>query len=339
MITVLLWLVALNTSSKQTWRYALPVVPLALLVSASLVVSLLESFSKLRGLRRLPICGVCLCGALQASELWSWRPYPELYFSPLSGGLAGAAARNHILPLTGHREALAFLLEQKRRGDERPRITVLGDAETQQYTLKNFFPERATALRFGDFPVWQSDYLMIFNGSGYPVDQARWGATLAIPPVFEYVHRGVTMLSVYRAAPYAGGEPINFAPDDFHLPNAVIGSVPGKAGRQIIVRQGSQTAGYVYFLDGLNLAPGLYRFEQDFELLDGAPLAGKDEFLRLEVPEVCSAGLALDALRVAGRQTLGVDCQIGAGTALFPRVFWSGSASFAAGEMRVTQLR
>ena len=187
--TAFIWILFLSTSSKQAWRYAIPVAP-QIYVFACLSLCALGRFIKTP---RLPFL-LLILGQVKAV----YRGYPnwDLYQSPFAPPPQLSYEIGAFHPRTGQVDALRFLLEQSEQRVKKIYVTVFGDGKTLTTEAERWFPERAKHLYLGYYREDLVDYVLV---QGHiKVKDARFEKYLASQPVYVARAKGVPLISIYE---------------------------------------------------------------------------------------------------------------------------------------------
>lgn len=187
--TALVWILFLSTSSKQAWRYALPVVP-QIYIIATLSLCALGRFIKTP---RLPFI-LLILGQFKA--VYRGYPHWDLYQSPFAPPPQLAYEIGAFHPRTGQVEALRFIAEQSRQRAKKMYVTVFGDGKTLTDEADRWLGERAHHLYFGYYREDRADYVLV-QGHIKVVD-ARFEKYLSHEPVYVARAKGVPFISIYE---------------------------------------------------------------------------------------------------------------------------------------------
>jgi hypothetical protein len=187
--TALVWILFLSVSSKQAWRYALPVAP-QIYIIATLALCALGRFIKTP---RLPFI-LLILGQFKA--VYRGYPHWDLYQSPFAPPPQLAYEIGAFHPRTGQVEALRFIAEQSRQRAKKIYVTVFGDGKTLTDEAERWLGERANHLYFGYYREDRADYVVV-QGHIKVVD-ARFEKHLSHEPVYVARAKGVPFISIYE---------------------------------------------------------------------------------------------------------------------------------------------
>ncbi len=208
-LAVTIWVIPLNTTSKQDFRYAIPIVPILYLCVSVGFFRLWRSLafyfarSQRPQLSRVTVFaspGLIMLAAL--GVVVSTYPHYNLHFSMISGGLKSAKEHQIKFPLAAHREALEFL--HRRAEAQRVEFNVLTVGEIPgalPHTYNAMYRDSAKFLKFpayfyptrydyivefGSYPQSLKDLVHMFRPSG------------GIREVFSTSWKGVELLRVHE---------------------------------------------------------------------------------------------------------------------------------------------
>lgn len=196
---VIIWTAMLSTSSKQAFRYLLPVYPLALSVAGW---SILQATLRLRsGARR----GL-LVGLFVPLLVWQGLSLPDaaLSVNPLSGSFAAAVDRGLTPVPAGYDRALRMAnAHASEHGDI---LEVLGDLELVQSEYARMFAPEERRLRISPFRGGLgAEWLLEFGGwSDAEHNDADFRSFSDRP--FERVYDSVVLSTLHRLRPQRVGE-------------------------------------------------------------------------------------------------------------------------------------
>lgn len=187
--TAFVWLLFLSNSSKQAWRYAIPVAP-QIYIIAVLSLCAVGRFIKTP---RLPFLLLVL-GQVKAV----YRGYPnwDLYQSPFAPPPQLSYEIGAFHPRTGQVDALRFLVEQSSQRRKKIYVTVFGDGKILTAEAERWFTERAKHLYFGYYREDRVDYVLVQGN--IKVRDARFEKYLSSDPVFVARAKGVPIISIYE---------------------------------------------------------------------------------------------------------------------------------------------
>lgn len=196
--TAFIWIIFLSTSSKQAWRYAVPVAPQIYIIASFTLCALGRAIDT----PRLPIA-LLLLG--QAKAFYRGYPNWDLYQSPLAPPAQLAYEIGVFHPRAPQVDALRFLGERQRESREKVQVTVFGDGKTLTAESERWLGESAPHIKFGYFREGIADYVLV-QGNIKVID-ANFQKYLTREPVYVARAKGVPVISIYDIAPSIGREP------------------------------------------------------------------------------------------------------------------------------------
>ena len=192
----IVWILFLSTSSKQAWRYAMPIVPqLCILASLSLC-----ALGRLVRAPRFPLAALLL---LQGIAVYNTYPKWDLYLSPLAPPAEVAFQIGAFNPRSGQVEALQFLTEESKKSVRSLRVTVFGDGTTLGKEAARWLGADSRRLKLGYYPESKADYILV-QGNIEPNDE-NLRPYLSQPPVYVSLAQGVPVARVYKVGHSATG--------------------------------------------------------------------------------------------------------------------------------------
>lgn len=316
-IVPLAFLAFLNTSNKQTWRYALPIVPLLYLMAAigyTRIIKLTAQAShKCAALISLLII-------FQLYNLCSWLPYQSIFFNSLGGGLAQAVAEKHLLPIQGQTEVLNYLTERSKIAKQTIYVNVIGDTSSLEYSAIIENLRLGWDLKLGFFEPSSSDYVVTFSEALSQETSPAWQEILRGKPDYLFQVKGVTMARVY-AVPLQSGPLKITARRTFHHTGDVIQD--HELHSILVARPNKDKAGHIMFNDGVRLKKGSYNMHINIGLNNHFDTKPNLQAVRVEFNKDCIKDfLASDILG----QRLDFTCNLATDTRIFPRIYWYGLA-------------
>jgi hypothetical protein len=207
--TAFVWILFLSSSSKQAWRYAIPVAP-QLYIVGTLTLCALGRFIKTP---RLPFV-LLILGQLKA--VYRGYPHWDLYQSLFAPSPQLSYEIGAFHPRTGQIEALRFFADQSRQRAKKIHVTVFGDGKTLTAEAERWLGERANHLFFGYYREDRADYVLV---QGHiKVTDSRFEKYLSKQPVYIAQAKGVPFISIYEvrheATPVATGEAPSSSSDE-----------------------------------------------------------------------------------------------------------------------------
>lgn len=193
-VVSLVWILFLSTSSKQAWRYALPVAPQIYIIACLSLCAIGRSIKS----PKVPLV-LLLLGQVKAV----YRAYPswDLYQSPFAPPPQVAAQLGIFHPRTGQREALLYLIaEAKKRGKE-VRVTVFGDGKLLARENSRWFGSDAHWVSFGYYREDKAQFLLVQGLSQVNDDVYR--RYLSEHPTFVSRVKDVAVATIWEVRPSA----------------------------------------------------------------------------------------------------------------------------------------
>lgn len=183
------WILFLSTSSKQAWRYALPVAP-QIYIIACLSLCAVGRFIKSP---RIPLILLVL-GQMKAV----YRAYPhwDLYQSPFAPPPQVASQIGLFHPRTGQLAALEYLISEAKKRGEKVQVTVFGDGKLLTQEASRWFGVDSRSVNLGYYREDKAEFLLI-QGTTKVTDIA-YAKYLSMTPVFVSQIKGVPVASVYQ---------------------------------------------------------------------------------------------------------------------------------------------
>jgi hypothetical protein len=207
--TGFVWILFLSTSSKQAWRYAIPVAP-QLYIIGTLTLCALGRFIETP---RLPFV-LLILGQLKA--VYRGYPHWDLYQSLFAPPPQLAYEIGAFHPRTGQVEALNFFADQSRQRAKKIYVTVFGDGKTLTTEADRWLGERANHLFFGYYREDRADYVLVQGN--LKVTDVRFERYLTKQPVYVAQAKGVPFISIYEvtheATPVITGEASSSSSDE-----------------------------------------------------------------------------------------------------------------------------
>lgn len=343
----ILWLAILSISPKQTWRYAIPIVPCIYVIAAFGVYELAKTISlrlspgshrtsAIRVVNAIVVPCIVLAHLLPVIAL---TPEYHLYFNRSSGGLASALERSSGIPFSGQNEIVRYLMKTARgRRSKTPLyVTVFGSESTLRKTTERIYGESASGkLVFGFYPKTVSDYLVVFETHPHLIHYDSWGNVISQQPVFRYSHSGLTLASVYET-PYENyEEPFIVSVSNSHRNTGRLISSKITGKKAIHADLDMHARGYLLFTPGLRLPAGI--FTVSFAALISAEDITADNsqlpVLQLELgscKETLSAREILDTRDTEFRVT--ISCAVPKAGRYSPNIYWHGTVPVSIGSV------
>lgn len=229
----MMWLLILGVSSKQTMRYAAPLMPIIYLIAASGLVAMCRFAGKFsRGIE------VCLVVGYGISSL-SWSPHFLLYHNYLFGGLSGAALSGEELPFAGQTEIIKELHALAKKSGEKLRVKVVGDVNTLRETYRRLYPSESKMLLFpvDRGPSWGHivvDFTSFFKQHNNVIRKEI--ATDLAEPLMNYSFHGVELAKVVRMKLNDFSTPVVFPSERFskHVGSFIVDDAKNANSAQVI---------------------------------------------------------------------------------------------------------
>jgi hypothetical protein len=201
--TAFVWILFLSTSSKQAWRYAIPVAP-QIYIIATLSLCAVGRFVKTP---RLPFVLLILG---QVKAVYRGYPHWDLYqsiFAPLPQISYNIGAFH---PRTGQTDALRFFAQQSELRAKKIYVTVFGDGKTLTSEADRWLGERANHLYFGYYREDRADYVLVQGN--LKITDVRFEKYLSQEPVYIARAKGVPLISIYAVKPKTTEEATDAVP-------------------------------------------------------------------------------------------------------------------------------
>ncbi len=325
-----IWLLFLNVSDKQAWRYAIPCVPLLYLFTVGTVVGSFRSFARHGGV----IAASALC-VLQIAAFAIVYPRPELFFTTISGGLRGAVERDHGFLYVGTAELGEFLHGEASEGRGRElRVATTINDQPLKYHLRHHFPD--DRIFFSYFPPESADFALVYRSHQYAVPKVVWDEALQGEPVFEHAVGGISLVELYRM-------PLPELSEPYFVQSAAIHSRTGALrddnGRSfLLARPKFHKRGFLGYIDSIRVPGGLLELSIDitrppkFSAQEGDP--GK-EAARVTFGS-CVGRISVSDLSDGRDFTL--RCPVRRGQRLYADLFWYGTEPVALWSMSLKRL-
>jgi Dolichyl-phosphate-mannose-protein mannosyltransferase len=188
------WILFLSTSSKQAWRYALPVAP-QIYIIACLALCALGRFMKHP---KVPLV-LLLLGQVKAV----YRAYPhwDLYQSPFAPPPQIAAQLGIFHPRTGKLEALRYLVDEAKRREQKVYVTVFGDGKLLSREISRWFGDDAHLVSFGYYREEKAQFVLV-QGTSF-VNDVVYQRYLSLDPSFVSRVKDVPVATIWAVQPIA----------------------------------------------------------------------------------------------------------------------------------------
>ena len=209
LLAVLIWVAPLNSTSKQDFRYVIPIVPVLYLFVAIGFFRLWRSLALILARRRKPRISRVAVLASPALVMFaaltvaaSSYPHYSLHFSAISGGLRAAKQRRIKFPLVSHRDALTFLHTQAEADAAVRHVLVVGEVpESVKHYYQALYREAATFLKFPAYYYPSAfEYVIVFGS--YPENLSElerlFGSFGGLSTVYTRQWQGVEILRILK---------------------------------------------------------------------------------------------------------------------------------------------
>ncbi len=325
------WLAVLNISSKQTWRYALPIVPLLYLAAAAGWIELLSRLKmRLQGRPGAAAYAGCLAALMgvQFHQTASWYPHYDIFFNRISGGLPGALKRGQGFPFVGQREAVEWLLAKAEKR-KRPLYTTVfvGANDLDSAVYRWLGPAGKEKLKFGFFSREGSDYVLHFVSHENMAPSSGWSDVLNSSPEFVYSFHGTPLLKIFKMPLRDYGEEKSIkASQAFRHTGRVEFDEAGSGVLFSAARPERDVEGTLLFTEGLRMPKGRYRVGIGVKLLQ--PAKPGTPAVRLALGPECIREISADELSPFVKE-FELLCSFDRAGRHAPIVWWYGSAAVA----------
>lgn len=192
------WILFLSTSSKQAWRYALPVAPQIYIIACLSLCAIGRSIKS----PKVPLV-LLLLGQVKAV----YRAYPhwDLYQSPFAPPARVAAQLGIFHPRTGQVDAVNYLVTQARNHGGKIQVTVFGDGKLLNREADRWFGRDANLVNFGYYREDKAHFVLVQGTT--PVEDLVYSRYLTHTPVFVSQVKGVPVATVYKVVRGSSSQP------------------------------------------------------------------------------------------------------------------------------------
>lgn len=325
-IAIALWLTPLQISSKQGWRYALPIVPFLYLLCVwgySRVLGLADPNQHLPLLRTSAGFGICLVVLLlQGGTLVGYQPNQHVFVSRLMGGLPRAAEHNIFYPAIGLIQAAEFLSKEALSRNQPIQVTVVGDATTMQLSHALGSSPKGE-VRYGFFPQGVATYLLAPVALRDRMLGQGWRDSLRGAPVFSYTFQRAHIYDIYPVFPLT-------LETEFQLPVKKMSVSVGQFDQEgcLHVQTAEGTEGVVANHSGARIrAPEIevLLFGHTKQQLP----AGLSRALTVRLSDGCRHSFSSAELSSwSDKEPLRFSCQLEGTARLIPELRWNGTTDF-----------
>jgi hypothetical protein len=332
---VLCWIAFLSVSSKQSWRYVTPVVPLLYVFGA---VSLRE----LCALTSLPKIGAALSPALlalivcaQAVALYAASPNLETYVNRnfLSYDLRAAIQAGVVRPFTRQGDILSGLRDAIAENRELQLVTVFGDHLALKIAWNRMKVSDPNRVFFGYFPPESADYLITMFGAEDLGDS--WNGIKTLPPLREQKIEGYRVSGLWKVPFTQLDTPFQLRITEYARNTGGVRALRkaiDETRKVFALRADQDHAGELYAYPlRLRLLPGTYAFTVNIHPwvgpaappTTGAPI---DAALTLALLPECRRSYTV--AEISTHREIALQCTFTKPTHTLPKIIWGGNTSF-----------
>ncbi|MCB0338097.1 MAG: glycosyltransferase family 39 protein, partial [Bdellovibrionales bacterium] len=304
----ILWLLMLNVSPKQSWRYLLPVVPLLYVVLGVGVFDLVRGFFASKNLNSRYLWSfITILIGLQLVNTALWYPDYTLFRSRISGGMPSELTSGRSLANAARFEVTEFLVQKEREAQRPIYVSLGGDATVQEMGIDEWFPSEHRKVAFGQFPRQLVDYYLTYH-------PLRPGYVLPEPVLFQYTVQDVPLVSVSAAKPLDYFDSTNLP-----LPRGI-------TDRGLIA--GKDTAGNVSSAL-FRLPPGKYSLRVRLEGLEkpNLDLSSSDHALEISFFGTCNQTVTRGEIEYRHVNHFEYQCDIPRDHVVHALAYWPGKVS------------
>lgn len=316
----LIWILFLNTSDKQSWRYVIPCVPFIYFTVAAGIQALLARMK----INKSTVFAVILI-FVAALEVINWLPHLQLYYNRISGGIAGAYQRGQAFEFTGA-GPIADYLEQNSNCSPKHicNITIFGDPRIfGSYLFRRYGPEAMRSYRFEYFRPAQADYVIFRDSDVGHKTGELWHETFQIDPAFRYNFKGVDLLKIIKIPANNFLKPIELKAGDF--PYLTGQPVKSRFGLAMFVNSEKHQPGNVMFSAGYLATQANHYFKVNIwrKKSDNTLLVPAEEIvLKLKI-DSCELPVKSAELSFEPKEFT-VTCDNLLDNKIFPQIIWEG---------------
>lgn len=264
-IVSVLWIAFLSTSSKQTLRYVLPVVPFMYLSAIVLSGALIRAVAP----RLERPLGAALI-VLFAIAGYAVAPYFEFFFNSITGGASAAVRRGHLLPIGGAEELIERIEERAALEQRRFSVSVIGDYEALVLGMKHRAHANG-AVPIVLLPVFSPETTDFVIAEGWKLGTVAEKITdrfAGAERVASKTIDGTVVAALYWLPLPDYREPHVIPPSFFHRRTGdMIGPRADEASGTLRLQRGKSEKGFALTGFGLRFSPGRYAVSIDAELL------------------------------------------------------------------------
>ena len=340
----LVWLLFLSVSDKQSWRYALPVVPFIYIVSAFGYVRIARIFL----LKRSPVgtflmAFFAMLPVLASSiALATFAPHYAAYESTV--GTNRLKEKNIAIPhaLVGQNELIDYLYVKHKNLKRSLYITVEGEAKALAYNCKRLLNLHKCPFSFGYFKPGVADYLVTLRRNSKDQFGQEWKKVLKQKPVFEYTLHEQPYIQMWSVNEYSNEEKLSF----FHYQAGSFtgrrGSWKGQTDDLMLADPERDKPGQLLFHAGINVPAGKYLlyFELVRRRLNPAEREMDPDKIVLKggLRKDCQATITADELRQGKRHQHVIACEFQSVRRIEPAFKWFGGVPVGIGKVHVEKI-
>lgn len=159
-----IWVAILSTSSKQTLRYILPVLPCLYVLAADSVWQLFDALSaKISWLRDKGIIFCLIFIIPQCFAVVSTHPNQVVFYNALGGGIEGVVKRGGVHYLIGVNKLVAFLREKALSSSRKQSVYVGGELAVPRLAYDIQFPGINEMKFLAPLPLMWGSYFIRYH--------------------------------------------------------------------------------------------------------------------------------------------------------------------------------
>ncbi len=331
-VIFLVWTLFLTSSAKQSYRYIMPAVPFLCTAACFTLIAV----GRCAGRALMPIAVLC---ALQIVTAVATFPKWDLYESALARFVPRGARLEALRPRSGQRDVLEFLRTEALKRGRTLFVTVLGDGDVMSREAERTArasPEGRASLRFGYFPEYVADFLLVQNY--LKREDPHWSHHTKLSPSLEYSSNGITWLSLYEIKPERNAADVSISLDRLQLMPGTRGVLDGHP--TVTLTPGRTKAGYASVVPGgFSAAAGRYEisFRASTEASGFLGVADSVPVARFEATKSCSRVVLAGEARAGLGEKVVVDCELPETRRMNLHVYWFGNVPLRLGEITVSR--
>lgn len=299
-----IWLGMLSVSAKQTWRYALPVVPF-ICIASGFGFWLLIKNSKSPRMKKLAVTGLL---GFQLITVYNWYPHQQIYINPLSGGIPAALERHQGLIPVGHRELVEKLLELAPSDEKEIPVTVAGDAKTFEYAANRLnHAGKKIRLRFGYYLPEEALFVVDHSSHTDQLSEVPWKELLKdVPPAFVYHFNGAELAHIYAVPVPLYDPPLALRLTEAHMQTGKkikLRNDNKKVYTAIVVNPEQDREGHMLFYPIFRFKAGDYLMQVKYSVKDQPEKISEDDVvLTLNFEPRCTQNITWKEFVQAGKE-------------------------------------